>query len=112
MEYAQKKLQQVLSGQRATEINSKVFKEIKSYLEDKEKSASARVVRAELIESEFLGRLDEMAGDSCESCCQLLKRVKDSLLRIKTHLEQETAEMDKIYHKYKKTLFVARRPPL
>lgn len=49
-----------------------------------------------------------MPEDSCESCCVMLKRLKESLLKFKKYLEGEGAELENLINKYKKTLFTQK----
>jgi len=44
-------------------------------------------------------------------CCDILKKLKDSIIKYKKYLEGESQEIEKIYEKYKKILFSFKTKP-
>jgi len=49
-----------------------------------------------------------MPKDSCQNCCTMLKRIKESIINFKRYLDNEGAELDQLFTKYKKVLFSQR----
>ena len=44
-------------------------------------------------------------GEACGKCCEILKRMKESIIKYKKYLEGEAGEFEKLYDKYKKTMY-------
>ena len=40
-------------------------------------------------------------GSSCDKCCQLVKRIKESILKYRAFLEEESKAGEALYSKYK-----------
>lgn len=53
-----------------------------------------QIARVEVLEQELLGKVTSlMPANSCENCCGMLRKLKDSLIRFKKHLEGEACEL-------------------
>ena len=51
---------------------------------------------------------DIIGSSMCNRCCEVLKKVKGSIINYKDYLEAEAQEVEKLYAKHKKTLFVSK----
>jgi hypothetical protein len=63
-------------------------------------------------ETSVLSAIEQaFTGEACTKCCEILKKLKDSIIRFKKYLEGESAEFERIYDKYKKTMYSVKSRP-
>lgn len=51
------------------------------------------------------------SAEACGKCCEILRKLKDSIIKFKKYLEGESAEFERIYDKYKKTMYSVKSRP-
>lgn len=55
-----------------------------------------------LIQDKIQRSIEGVVDDqSCEKCCQLVKRIKDSIMKYRACLEEESKTSEELYCKYK-----------
>jgi hypothetical protein len=50
-------------------------------------------------------------GSACARCCEILRKLKDSIMRFRKYLEGESTEMERLYDKYKRTMYAVKTRP-
>ncbi len=62
-------------------------------------------------EGEVMRAVEGAVGSGCGRCCEILRKLKDSVLRFRKYLEGESREMERLYDKYKRTMYAVKTRP-